>query len=486
MNPSKGSLSQKDLTQKAKEYLQKIAIDGGLPSAGGQSVHGITNLLDAFLAKGIINTEQYNSLKFENINTSKPVDALLIEHNFADAETITKVYAEMKGVAYVDLRDMDISIELLNKLPKEVAKSSIAIPFFETDKRVKVGMKDPLDLQKIKYIESVLGKKVDAYYASESEINGIIESRYGAQIGKEVDEALEEVGQFNTVDLGRSYEDNELTTDLESAPIIKIVNMILDYGITHKSSDIHIEPRENKISVRFRSSGILSEKLTLPRKLLSSVVTRIKILSNAKIDEHRVPQDGRFQVKNKNNIVDIRVSIMPSVYGEKVVMRLLEKTHGIKNIEELGIRGINYSRLKDALKRTQGIILVTGPTGSGKTQTLASCLKILNSPDINIVTLEDPVEIRIDGVNQVQVNNEVGLTFTTGLRSFLRQDPDVIMVGEIRDSETASLAIQSALVGRLVLSTIHTNSSGGAFIRLLDMGIEPFLNPHSISHPITL
>lgn len=476
MNSSDQSTSPKDLAQKAKEYL--LNKGGAAVAADDKSiskkVRGLTNILDALLVKGKINTEQFNAIKFESINSGKSIDSLVVEQNIVKASEITELYAEMKGVAFVSLKDFDIPNSLLNKLPKEVAASVLAVPFMENDLRIKVGMKDPLDLQKIKYIESVLGKKVDAYYAPESEINTIIETRYGAQIGKEVDEALEAVGSFNMLDIDKS-EQNGTLSDIESAPLIKIVNMILNYGITHKSSDIHIEPRENIISVRFRNSGILAEKLTLPRKLLSSIVTRIKILSNAKIDEHRVPQDGRFQVKDKNSIVDIRVSIIPSVYGEKIALRLLEKTYGIKDLEDLGIRGLSYLRLKDALKKTQGIILVTGPTGSGKTQTLASALKQLNSPTVNILTLEDPVEIRMDGITQVQINSQLGLTFANGLRAFLRQDPDVIMVGEIRDSETASLSVQSALVGRLVLSTVHTNSAAGAFVRLTDMGVEPFL-----------
>jgi type IV pilus assembly protein PilB len=252
--------------------------------------------------------------------------------------------------------------------------------------------------------------------------------------------------------------------------------MILEYGIKFKASDAHIEPRENKLSVRFRINGLLVEKLSdLPLQLVNPIVARIKILSNLKIDEHRVPQDGRFEVAFGKVKVDIRVSIMPTVYGEKVVLRFLDKTSGVFPLESTGLRGSGYKVYKDALKQTQGIILVTGPTGSGKTVTLASSLAILNKPEVNIVTLEDPVEIRINGVNQVQVNSDVGLTFAVGLRSFLRQDPDIIMVGEIRDEETAQLATQAALVGRLVIATLHTNSAAGAIPRLLNMNIEPFL-----------
>ncbi len=483
-NPQKTApvATTSDLVEKTRMYLEK---SGQSTSSGiakpSKGVRGFTNILDALFEKGIITLDQYNTVKFEAINTNKTPEVLLKEKKIVSPQEIARTTSEMKGIGYVDLRNLIINMDILNKLPASVAKSSMAIIFEELPSRVKVGMKDPLDLQKVKYLESVIGKKIDSYYASEEDINYIIDTKYGAQIGKEVDQALEEVSDTALLNINKSYQENELTGDLESAPIIKIVNMILDYGIKHKASDIHIEPREKRIVVRFRVRGILSEKLTIPRSLLSPVITRIKILSSLKIDEHRIPQDGRFQVKSNDKLIDVRVSVMPSIYGEKIVMRLLDKSLGILDLEELGVRGINYSRLREAVKKTQGVILVTGPTGSGKTQTLASCLKILNSPDVNIMTLEDPVEIRVEGVNQIQVNPEVGLTFANGLRSFLRQDPDVVMVGEIRDSETANLAIQAALVGRLVLSTIHTNSAAGAFTRLIDMGVEPFLLSSTIN-----
>lgn len=451
-------------------------MDTAAPTNTTQSVKGISNILDALMAKGLINPEQYNSIKFESVNSSKSPESLLISHNIISAESIVRTFAEMRGIEYVNLQELDISFDVLNKIPLATAKSTMAVIFEETPLFFKVAMKDPMDLQKVKFLESILRKKIQTFYSTEEDLVTVMDTKYGAQIGKEVDEALEEVGGDDTLlDLGATSSSNQIESDIDKAPIIKIVNMVMDYGIKNKASDIHIEPREKKIVVRFRVRGVLSEKLTIPRKLLSPLVSRIKILSNLKIDEHRVPQDGRFQVKSGKDVADVRVSIMPSIYGEKIVMRLLQKSQSILSLEEIGIRGVSLSRLKDALKRTQGVILVTGPTGSGKTQTLASCLKILNTSEVNIVTLEDPVEIRVDGVNQVQVSPEVGLTFASGLRSFLRQDPDVILVGEIRDSETASLSIQSALVGRLVLSTVHTNSAAGAFLRMIDMGIEPFL-----------
>jgi type IV pilus assembly protein PilB len=447
-------------------------MNAALPKS--QSIRGLNSVLDALLVKGKITQDDYNLIKLESVNKSISADQIIKEKGLVDSDEMAKLYSEMKGIGFIDLSSVAINIDILHKLEKQAAKDSMAIVYEELPSRFKVAMRDPLDLQRIKYLEAILGKKIEVYYASEDDIINVLESKYGAQITKDVDEALEQVGGDNLLDIN-SMAENEITKDPQNAPIIRIVNMILDYGIKNKASDIHIESREKKVIVRFRVRGILSEKLTIPRKLLPAVVSRIKILSNLKIDEHRVPQDGRFQVKLGELIVDIRVSIMPNIYGEKIVMRLLSKTESVLKLEELGMRGISYSRMKEALKKTQGIVIVSGPTGSGKTQTLASSLKILNTPEVNIMTLEDPVEIRVDGVTQVQINPEVGLTFASGLRSFLRQDPDVIMVGEIRDSETAALAVQSALVGRLVLTTLHTNSSAGSFTRLLDMGVEAFL-----------
>lgn len=447
--------------------------EGSVSQSNGKSVKGITSILDALLLKGKVAQDQIQNIKFESINTGTSIESLLKEKGVVSSEDIARTYSEMRGIGYIDLANVFIPPETLKILPPEVAKTNMAVPFESQKNKLKVAMEDPLDLQKIKFIETLAKKRVEAYYASVDTILNIIDTKYSAEIGSEVDEALEEVGELGLPLSG----DTNLPSNqsLETAPIIKIVNMILEYGIKNGASDIHIEPRDSQVVVRFRVRGVLQEKLTIPKTLLSALVTRIKILSNLKIDEHRVPQDNRFQVNTGAGRTDIRVSIMPAVYGEKIVMRLQSTSKGILDLEKTGLRGSAYSRFKSNLAKTQGIILVTGPTGSGKTQTLASSLKILNTSEVNIVTLEDPVEIKVEGVNQVQVNSEVGLTFASGLRAILRQDPDIIMVGEIRDSETASLAVQSALVGRLVLATLHTNSAAGAFIRLIDMGIEPFL-----------
>lgn len=461
----------------------KTASAAPTPSANPAtaSVKGMTNIVDALYAKGYITDETLRSIKFESVTTNVPYVQLLLSKGIVEEEKIQKTKSEMFGIGFVDLTVITIPTEVLNKIPLDVAKNNLAISFEETANRVKVAMVDPLDLQKIKFLESFLGKRVDGYYATSASIQRVLDNKYGTQIGNEVNEALEDVG---VVDVGRGnlqVEDLAGASNLDSAPVAKIVNMILDYAIKHKASDIHVEPRETKVSVRYRINGILAEKLTLPNTLAPSVVSRIKILANMKIDEHRVPQDNRFQVKSDNKLVDIRVSIMPAIYGEKVVMRLLEKGGGMLTLETTGMRGPGLKTYKEALDNTQGIMLITGPTGSGKTQTLASSLAILNNPEVNIVTVEDPVEIRIDGITQVQANPEVGLTFANAMRSFLRQDPDIIMVGEVRDSETANLAVQASLTGHLVLATLHTNSAAGALPRLLDMGVQSFLLASTIN-----
>ncbi len=447
------------------------------PASQQMGVRGMSNLLEALFTKGLISNDELRSVKFESITSNVSPEQLVISKGLVAEDDVQHVKSEMYAIGFVDLTQVVIDTETLNLLPEEVARRSKSVVFERTNSRVKVAMVDPLDLQNIKYLESVVKNRVDAYFATEGAISRIIDTRYGAQVGEEVTLALEDVG---VLDLGRS-EITDLTKSVDSAPVSKIVNMILDYAVKHHASDVHVEPRDGKISVRYRIFGILSEKLTLPAKLGPAVVSRIKILANMKIDEHRVPQDNRFQVKSGGKIVDLRVSVMPSIYGEKVVMRLLEKDNSVLDLRLTGMRGPGLQLYMDSLAKTQGIILITGPTGSGKTQTLASSLSILNKPEVNILTIEDPVEIRVDGVTQVQVNTAVGLTFATALRSFLRQDPDIIMVGEIRDSETANLAVQAALTGHLVLATLHTNSAAGALPRLMDMGVQPFLLASTIN-----
>lgn len=501
--------NQQNIVDSAKEYLQEKTSAGqpavaasapvqqpapapqvqqSLPSTQPavqpKSVRGLTNIVDALFIKGLIDEEAVRTVKFETASSGKSIEKILSEKGLVSSAVVQETRAEMYGLGYIDLKSVAIDQQVLQRINKDLAERNAAIAFEENNNRVKVAMEDPLDLQKVKFLESVVKKRVDPYYGDPEAIRNIINTKYGAQISSEVGQALEAT---NAVDVGagsRGLKVEDIASgggSLSNAPVAKIVNMILDYAVNHGASDVHIEPRENKISVRYRIHGILQERLTLPTKLSNQVVTRIKILANMKIDEHRIPQDNRFQVKSEAGLVDIRVSVMPSIYGEKVVLRLLEKNKSVLDLEQTGLRGSALKTYRDALSRTQGIILITGPTGSGKTVTLSSSLAMLNNQEVNIVTVEDPVEIRIDGITQVQVNNQVGLTFPMALRSFLRQDPDIIMVGEIRDAETAELAVQAALTGHLVLATLHTNSAAGALPRLLDMGIEPFLLASTIN-----
>lgn len=446
-------------------------------------IAGFENLpiTQALLQKGLVTKQQALGIKNQIENTGKLESDVILSGLFIDQDKILQIKSVVYKIPFIDLANTTIPVETLQKLRSDVAQRYQAIAFDDQPDHIKIAMVDPLDIQATNFISTMIGKRVDAYFADPASITKIIQTKYGAQVGSEVSKALEDV-KTEVVDVsGNIDEVRTLQGDISSAPVARIVNVILEYAVRMKASDIHIEPRENKLIVRNRIHGVLSEKLVLPSKLAPSVVSRVKILANLKIDEHRIPQDGRFQIKVDKDFIDLRVSIIPTAHGEKVVMRLLEKAGGAITLDQTGLRGRNYDEFYKAIRKTMGIVLVTGPTGSGKTVTLASCLKILNTEGVNILTLEDPVEIRIDGVNQVQVNPEVGLTFAKGLRAFLRQDPNIIMIGEIRDGETAELAVQAALTGHLVLATLHTNSAATAMPRLIDMGVEPFLLASTIN-----
>jgi type II secretory ATPase GspE/PulE/Tfp pilus assembly ATPase PilB-like protein len=318
---------------------------------------------------------------------------------------------------------------------------------------------------------------VKPHAAEESQVETLVSTGYSTSLAKEVSEALREVSSGDRV----KTLDATKTGLIREEKVAEIVTHILGFAVKARASDVHVEPQEKSTRVRYRIDGILQEKLTIPRELHDALVSRIKILSGMKIDEKRIPQDGRFNFKSESQEVDLRVSTLPTSWGEKIVMRLLKKSGGIPELQELGLRGVALKNLQENILRPHGIILITGPTGSGKTTTLYSIIQKLNTTKVNIMTLEDPIEYKISGVNQVQVNTVAGLTFASGLRSFLRQDPNIILVGEIRDQETADLAIQAALTGHLVFSTLHTNNASGALPRLLDMGAEPFLLASTIS-----
>jgi len=438
-----------------------------------------STIIDILVKNGALSQDQAEKLKLAQITSGRPLEQIIQERNLVTEEALTRAKAEFYKVPYTNLAELASSPVALSKLPQAVAQRYQVLPFAYNpqENELSLAMADPLNLTAIEFIESKTSSRVRPFAVIPSQIPEAIISRYGQSLSSEVTEALKETTpeEEKVVDLA------QLGQIIREAPIAKIVSTILEFAMKSRASDVHIEPEENRTRIRYRIDGILHEKLMLPRRVHDAVVSRIKILAGLKIDEKRKPQDGRFNFKAGDAEVDLRVSSLPTVHGEKVVMRLLKKTGGVPELTELGLRGRALKNLENSILVPHGIILITGPTGSGKTTTLYSILNRLNTPKVNILTLEDPVEYKIAGVNQVQVNPQAGLTFANGLRSFVRQDPNIIMVGEVRDHETADLAIQAALTGHLVFSTLHTNSAAGAIPRLLDMGAEPYLLASTIT-----
>lgn len=427
---------------------------------------------DILAANGKISAEQLEFIKREAKRRQELTERIIASMNWVREEDLAQAKAEVLGVSYFDPADHPISPEILAAIPEDVAKKFIIIPFAKDENNLSVAMVDPLDLQAVEFLEKKSGLAVRPYLATSSSISKAIAEQYTRGLSKEVTEALKEVAPG----LGKSYvQQTQTSSALGEAPVARIVSTLLEYGIKVRASDIHIEPLENETRIRYRIDGILHEKLILPKKIHDSIVSRIKILGNMKIDEKRVPQDARFNFRLGKEELDLRLSTLPTAFGEKVVMRLLKKTGAVPTLPELGLRAKALKNLEENIARPHGVILVTGPTGSGKTTTLYSVLSKINSTKVNIITLEDPIEYQIAGVNQVQINPQAGLTFASGLRSILRQDPNIIMVGEVRDSETTELAVQASLTGHLVFSSLHTNNASGALPRLLDMHAEPYL-----------
>lgn len=434
--------------------------------------HSSQSIAEILVAKNVLTPDQGQLVELESINTGRSQEDIILAHRFTTAEQIAPAHAQTLGVGFTNLKDSGISPEVLNFVPETVARRYRVIPFdyHKEQNQLFLAMVDPLDPQAIEFIEKKSNCKVIPYLAVSTDLEDAINLQYKRGLSAEVTQALEEVSPSKKV-----LELSKIGEVIREAPIAKIVSTILDYAVRSRASDVHLEPQEGRVRVRYRIDGILYEKLALPRNIHEAVVSRIKILSGMKIDEKRIPQDGRFNFKAGDQEVDLRVSTAPTTNGEKVVMRLLRKSGGVPTLPELGLRGPALKNLEIAILKPFGIIIVCGPTGSGKTTTLYSVLSKLNMTKVNIMTLEDPVEYEIAGINQIQIHPAAGLTFATGLRSFLRQDPNIILVGEIRDQETTGLAIQAALTGHLVFSTLHTNNASGALPRLLDLGGESFL-----------
>ena len=437
------------------------------------SLNKSKGIADVLHDKGLLTDDQLSAIKFEQVNTGKPITDIIHERGLVADKDYVEAFGEVYNIEFIDLSGANIDEEILNTLPTAILKKYNIVPFKLEEKSLSLAMENPLDLQTIEFVERKTGYKVIPFIATRTSVEKILEEFKSRAIGDEISAALEEISQ-TTLKIEETQGDLSDET-LRDAPVARIVNMILETAVKTGASDVHMEPGEDKSRLRYRVDGILEEKRTFPKEMHDSIVARIKILSNMKIDERRIPQDGRFKIQVGDTQTDLRVSTLPTIYGEKVVIRLLKEAGVVYNFKELGMRGLALRRLESAALKPTGMILVTGPTGSGKTVTLSAALSKLNTARVNIVTIEDPVEIRVMGVNHVQVNPQAGLDFATGLRSFLRQDPNIILVGEIRDGETAELAIHAALTGHLVLSTLHTNSAAGAIPRLLDMGVEDFL-----------
>jgi len=438
---------------------------------GGETAR---SLVDILFADGSITAEQHQQIKLKSVTEGKSPTEILKSMQIVSGEKIAEAQAKLLGVPYIGLASASFSPQALNFLSRAVVERFLIIPFSydEASKTLSVAMANPVDLDALAFIRQKTGLTIKAFASTEKDVKDAIEQQYRQELVGEIGKAIkesEELTQKRTVD------STKIAEIIQEAPIAKIVTTILDYATTSRASDIHIEPQDDRVRVRYRIDGILYDKLSLPRNVADALTSRIKILAELKIDEHRIPQDGRFTFKVNEEEADIRVSTLPTVKGEKIVMRLLRKTGGIPTLGQLGLNGASLKALENAILRPHGIILVCGPTGSGKTTTLYSVLSRLNTTRVNIASLEDPVEYELPGVNQVQINPAVGLTFASGLRSFLRQDPNIILVGEIRDKETTDLAIQAALTGHLVFSTLHTSSASGALPRLIDLGAERFL-----------
>lgn len=440
---------------------------------------------ETLVESGLIEQKVLKELHAKAEKEKQPFLSLVVSEGNVSDEDLTKTIAHVSKVPYVNLTNAQIDPKILDLLPQETAERYMAVPLGEMQHRLVVAMLDADNVQAVDFLANKIGRPLKVYAASEAGIRQVLE-QYHANISKQV------VGEISSItdkaetdanDKAQKAEEKrnnaqggkEIKTIVQDSPISKALSTILEFAAKNKASDIHIEPLTDSLRIRCRVDGVMREIMKLPKSTEPPLISRIKILANLKIDEHRVPQDGEFSIKVDDHEIDLRIAISPVIWGEQVVIRLLDKSGTSLQLESMGYVGRSLRCIQDGLKQSHGMILTSGPTGSGKSTSLYALLNAIKSDEINIVTLEDPVEYKMQGINQIQVNADVGLTFSTGLRSILRQDPDVVMVGEIRDKETAELAVQAALTGHLVFSTLHTNSAAGILPRLLDMGIEPFL-----------
>jgi len=431
---------------------------------------------DALIQEGLINEEQLQQALALQKKSGKRLGAVLVEMHLVTEQDIVQILSKQLRIPFIDLSNYLIDPVIAKLVPEHIAKRHMLIPINKVGNKLTVAMVDPLNIIAIDDIQLMTALMVKPVVATHTDINKALQDAYGAvaQQDKLMDD-LEDIGHSDDEDLDGLGELGE-----NDAPIIRLCNLVISQAVQNGVSDIHIEPFEKELRIRYRQDGMMYTAMQPPKKATAAITSRIKIMSSLNIAEKRLPQDGRIKIKVSNRMIDLRVSVLPVIWGEKIVMRILDQTSLKVNLEDLGFEPKTLERFKSGVASPYGIILVTGPTGSGKTTTLYSALTSVNSIDTNVMTAEDPVEYMLHGVNQVQCKPEIGLTFAAALRSFLRQDPDVIMVGEIRDFETAEIAIKASMTGHLVLSTLHTNDAPGTIGRIVNMGIEPFMVTTSV------
>jgi len=432
-----------------------------------------SSLEEFIIDAGLISKDELEKAKDKVSKDDKQnVGDYLVSEGTISEDELKRVQAYILGIPFIDVGSTKIPFETLSLIPEPVARKNNIVAYKKNDKELEVAMLDTDDLASIDFIKKKTGLKISPRLTSNDSIKKAL-IQYQKSLKADFGEIIKQ--QTGKLDFTESEDEEDLKKIASDLPVVRIVDTLLKHAILQGSSDIHIEPMEKEVMIRYRVDGILHDAMTLPKNSGSAMVARIKVLSNLKLDEKRLPQDGRFKIDLDGEKVSFRVSILPIYYGEKIVMRILREGGGGYSLDSLGFHGAGLELVHDALKQKTGLILTTGPTGSGKSTTLYTLMDLLNNPDVNISTIEDPIEYQMKRVNQTQVKPDIGFTFSAGLRSLVRQDPDIIMVGEIRDGETAGLGINAALTGHLVLSTLHTNSAAGTIPRLVDMGAQPFL-----------
>ncbi len=442
-----------------------------------------SRLTSILLRRQAIAAQTLEKAEREVINKGLRLEKFLIDQKLVSAPVMTLAVAEYLNMRPIRLARFTPDNELVESMPKDFMSQHLVMPIAKTGKSLTLALGDPFDIVALDELHALMGVDIIPLVAGEQEIQDLLNKVNQPKSSIGLEEVMMRAGD-NDVEIGQSKEEDvsleEMLESAGGAPVIRMVNMMLVEALRTRASDIHIEPMERSLRLRYRIDGTMTERPSPPKSYQPAIISRVKIMASLNIAERRLPQDGRFTIKALGKEVDLRVSILPTVHGEKVVMRVLDKSSLMPNLASLGLDEQAFKAMSYAINQPHGIILVTGPTGSGKTTTLYSCLQEMNQPDVNIITCEDPVEYKLEGINQVQINTDVGLTFAGALRSVLRQDPDIVLVGEIRDSETAQIAVKAALTGHLVLSTLHTNDASGACTRLMDMGIQPFLLASSI------